>query len=462
MSNPLNFSLPERPQEKKSPAKTLPMLLILVLLIGVANLVISLTRGGPKASQTTTAKGGFSAENRKQLALKLEKQELHHEAAAAWKDYLAADDLSSDESARIWYRIAKLQQQAKAYPQALHAYYRSESHATLPEIENEIDRRAQECLEAMGKYSAVRYELADRVGMGDNSNAAGEQVVAEIGTQTITRAQLDSLIEQQITQQLAQYASFMPEADRNKQKQALFEQFSTSEQRLRFLNQYLVEEMLQRRARETKLTTEQPEIVQMIRDQERKLLAQKMMEQTLSQQINITPGDLTTFFEANRKDYVQPERVQVSHILLADEPTADQVSKALDDGQDFGELAREHSLDAATKDKAGAIAGWVTRDQPIPGIGALPQAMDSIFNTAAGKVADATVKSDKGYHIFRVRDRQPEQQQELDAVRNEVYRSLRSRKEREVQEQMLSALRDRYDVVIHQSAFPADETPQEK
>ena len=50
-------------------------------------------------------------------------------------------------------------------------------------------------------------------------------------------------------------------------------------------------------------------------------------------------------------------------------------------------------------------------------------------------------------------EREPPRQKPLDEVRQEVYRALRAQKEREVQERLLSELRERYDVVVHQGAF---------
>jgi parvulin-like peptidyl-prolyl isomerase len=76
-----------------------------------------------------------------------------------------------------------------------------------------------------------------------------------------------------------------------------------------------------------------------------------------------------------------------------------------------------------------------------------------IFVTDAGEVVGEDIKTDKGIHIIKVLMREPERKQTFDEVKNEAFLALRSRKEGEVQQQLLDELKEQYDVVIHQSTF---------
>jgi hypothetical protein len=51
-------------------------------------------------------------------------------------------------------------------------------------------------------------------------------------------------------------------------------------------------------------------------------------------------------------------------------------------------------------------------------------------------------------------------QKPFEDVRNEIFQTLRSQKEREVQRNMLDELKEIYDVVIHRSSFGSDQAEQ--
>ena len=299
MTEKLNLTLPERKNEKNGSSKGLIILLVLVLIVSAGNLVVSLK--GSMGSETQQS-GTLATTALKDLALKLEKQGLRLRAADAWQEYLLQTNADNNEQAKIWYRIGKLSQEAHEYERALESFYRSESFAHITELELEISRRTQESLEALGKFSALRYELDQRVNVNPEEGGAGSEVVAEIGTQKITKSELDQKIEEQIKRQLESLVAFLPEEQRNAQQEELFKRFSTASERLKFLNQLVLEEMLYRKAREDKLH-EEPSIQSLLKDTERSILAQQYLQQQVTSQIIITPGDLQTYYDANRQDY---------------------------------------------------------------------------------------------------------------------------------------------------------------
>ncbi|MCD6415428.1 MAG: peptidyl-prolyl cis-trans isomerase [Planctomycetes bacterium] len=459
MSEELDLSVPDRGKKNDGRPRMAPFLLALLLILGVLNLVFSLNHGTQR--QTGGAGSGLGPEARKELALKLEKQGLRVQAIGAWREYLDAAGAGSEESARIWYRMGKLHQEAQHPEEALECYYRSESFAKLDELAPEINRRTQECLEAAGKFSALKHELAERVDIGEGAADESEEVVAEIGAQKITQADLDRMIEEQVERQLGRFGSFLPPEERKKQEEAMLKQLSTPSQRLQLLEQLVSREALYRRARESGLTDD-PDIRAELKDLEKQALAQKAVEAELADKIKITPGDLETYYEAHKKEYVRPARARISHILVKDQKTAREVLDSLGEKQTFEDLAESLSEDEKTKDRGGEIEGWVQKGSYIPGIGYSDDATAAIFSTEAGEVAEKPVKTDKGFHVIKVREREPERQKSLDEVRGEVFRALRRRKEQEVQEALLAELKDRYDIVIHRSRFaPEGETEEE-
>lgn len=301
----LNFALPSQTIEKENfLPKLMIVLLVLILFAVAANMLIAIIRPLPSTSFQNNSLPDSAS--RKQLALKLEKQGLHNVASTAWKEYLLTANLDASETAMIWYRIGKLYQDNHEFENALDSYYRSESVATLDSISSEIAIRIQECLESMGKFSAMRHELADRVGFSTAADvsATSDTIVAEIGSLKISTSELDRHMEKSIERQMRLMAPFLPDDERNKQKENLLRQFSTPANRQMYLNQLIVEEVLYRNARENHLA-DTPDVRDMIKDQERSLLARLVLENAYSDKINITLSDLENYFEANKDTFVK-------------------------------------------------------------------------------------------------------------------------------------------------------------
>jgi peptidyl-prolyl cis-trans isomerase C len=461
MTEGFDFSLPDDQHRRGGSQSRLSAILMCLVLVAVlANIALVLIKDGEKKQ----CAGGaiLSAEQQKQLALKLEKQGLDIPSASAWKRYLKVALPVDEEAARIWYRIGKLYQTASRFDMALDAFYRSESFAKPEDITQEISRRTQDCLEAMGKFAALKYELSDRVGVDVSKTDNGTEhkddpVVAEIGPQKVLKSELDNMIEQQIDQKISQFASYLSEDEFKKKKEEFLKQYTTDTQRQYFLSQYIIGELLYRRAREIGITDD-PKVMAALKDLERSMLAQKVLERQFADEIKITPGDLKTYFDAHSKEYVQPERVRIAHIFVKDKQTAKIVRERLKKGEAFASLASEMSQDTATGKKSGEISGWVERREkgPVPGIGDSKDALRIIFSTDKDKVCEEDIETDNGVHIVKVLDRETERQKGFDEVKDDISIALRTTKEREVQQGLFAKLKDQYNVVIHQSAFKVE------
>lgn len=128
------------------------------------------------------------------------------------------------------------------------------------------------------------------------------------------------------------------------------------------------------------------------------LLEKLVIEKYLSQQIHgidVTDDEIREYYERHKREFLRPERVRVSQILLATEGKAveilDRVKNA--NGEVFREIARKESkgVEAA---KGGAMGLFE--------MGQLPSEMEKVvFSLKVGEVSPV-VESSYGYHIFRL------------------------------------------------------------
>jgi len=457
MTEKLDFSLPQKKSQGSAVGLLTVLLLVVLVALAAANLVLVLSGKSPQPAGS----GGLSAEQVKDLASKLAQRNLYQQAAAAWQDYLATAQPAGPEQARIHFQIGGLLEKAGLYADAIEHYYRSETAGEVKELQSDINAHVKECFEKLGKFSALRYELMDRTSLNP-SQPAGSKVVVEIGAEKITEAQLDARIEESIENQLTPMKAFMTPEQFDEQKKRALEQSRDPKTKQEFLQGWLAQEILYRQALQDKLS-DKPEVQRVVHDLTRQALSQQLMNEQLASKINITDSDLQTYYAANKNKYVEPERAKISHILVNEEDRAKELLKRLKDGADFAALAKEFSQDEGTKANGGQIAEDVLKGSPVPGVGDANEISAGIFAAKAPAVLDKPFKTDKGWEIVKVEERQEQRQKSFDEISQQVAMQLLRQKREEVQRQYIKEMMDKHQVVIHTSAFaPAQpEAPKE-
>lgn len=455
MDEKLDFSLPQKKPGSLSANKIIIVLLLVLTAVGVVNLLKDSSPGG-SATQMDT--GGLSAGQIKQLATKLAQRNLHAQAAKVWGDYLASANLTAAERAKALFQAGMSLEQAGLYGEAIEHYYRSETVAALDELAPQINAHIRDCFERIGKFSALRYELMDRTGIA-KSEAAGGEVVAEIGAEKITSAELDGIIENAVESQLSPMAAFMTTEQLNEQKKKMLDEYKAPQAKVQFLQSWLAQEILYREALEDHLSGK-PEIKRLLDEVTRGVLSRQLMNQELASKINVTETDLETYYAANKGKFLDPAKARISHILVKEEQQARDLIKQVKDGADFAAMAKEHSADEATKNSGGKIDVDVTKGAYVPVIGDANGLNDRIFSAEAAAVLDEPIKTEKGWEIVRVDSKQAERQKSLDEVRQQVMMMLTDQKRQDVQQSYIKQMMDKYNVIIHTSVLmPSQEAP---
>jgi peptidyl-prolyl cis-trans isomerase D len=146
----------------------------------------------------------------------------------------------------------------------------------------------------------------------------------------------------------------------------------------------------------------------------------------LRQRVQVSEDDERADYNAHIDLYRVEDRVHVAHILFKTvgktdaeveeiRKTAEGVLQKAKHGGDFAALAKQYS-DDTSKDSGGDI-GWITRGQTVP------EFEQAAFTLQPGSISDL-VKTQYGFHIIHVLERQVARTKTFDEVRPEIQAGL--------------------------------------
>lgn len=164
----------------------------------------------------------------------------------------------------------------------------------------------------------------------------------------------------------------------------------------------------------------------------------------LRQRSEVTEDQEKLYYQSHIDQYKLEDRAHVAHILfktvgMTDAEAAEVKKKAEDvlnkakHGGNFADLAKQYSEDS-TKDKGGDL-GWIVRGQTVPEFEA------AAFSLPKGSISDL-VKTQYGFHIIQVLDRETARTQTLDEVKASIANQLQQEKAEQVGENISNQIAD--------------------
>ncbi len=151
------------------------------------------------------------------------------------------------------------------------------------------------------------------------------------------------------------------------------------------------------------------------------------------------PKEITQYYRANKQQFWMPEMVRAAHIVKhVDENTPEEEARAaieqiqslLDQGQDFADLADEHSDCPGN----GGDLGWFPRGEMVP------EFEEVVFNLQPGE-RSGIFRTVFGFHIARVLDRRPEGIADFQDIKERISAILHEQKKQEFLAKYLDELR---------------------
>ncbi len=225
-------------------------------------------------------------------------------------------------------------------------------------------------------------------------------------------------------------------------------QFGSVEQRRTLLNSMVVREALVDAAREASFD-QRPEVRRSM-DSVLVTKYQQARLEPLREDVEVTDEEIEGYYRENAEDYTVPARKRVAQIFIAAganappearerarqraEEIREEALQLDEDVVHFGELARRHSDDQASRYRGGVI-GWVSEDAARsrfgPAIHKAAERLDDI-----GEISPV-IEGEDGFRVVRLVQLESSRERALEDLRSGIRQRLLGEKLRAVEAQFL-------------------------
>lgn len=173
---------------------------------------------------------------------------------------------------------------------------------------------------------------------------------------------------------------------------------------------------------------ETEEVQQRLAQAEERILQEVWLERRIQERM--TEGAMEDAYQAYLEENPPAEEVSASHILVETEEEAQSLIDQLDEGADFAELAREHSI--GPSGEQGGDLGYFQRDQMVE-----PFA-EAAFALEPGRYTEEPVETQFGWHVIQVQDARVAEPPTRENLADQLEQNLRQALVREILDDLLA------------------------
>ena len=181
----------------------------------------------------------------------------------------------------------------------------------------------------------------------------------------------------------------------------------------------------------------------------RRILHQKVLE-SLRSEVPVSDEEVLAEYNANKGNYVYPEKRQVRQVVSADEATANSVMTRIAAGEDMAVIAGQSSIDAKTK-TSGGLVGLVPQ-------AALPREVGDVAFSLPVRQVSAPFKSDLGWYVVRVELITPASNRTFDEVKGDLKKYMSNQKLSERYKVYVEEVKAAYDIEYADDYAPREKT----
>lgn len=173
-------------------------------------------------------------------------------------------------------------------------------------------------------------------------------------------------------------------------------------------------------------------------------LALEVWMQNEFKKLSVSNKEQKDFYNQNKGMFKVPATLEASHILTKTEADAKAVIKELDKAKDkktkFAELAKAKSV--GPSGPKGGYLGKFPENQMVPEFSKAAKALSK------GGYSKAPVKTQFGYHVIYLQDKQAASNLTFDKVQGKIKQSLLQKKFQEIVKKEVDSLRSKAKIII--------------
>lgn len=281
--------------------------------------------------------------------------------------------------------------------------------------------------------------------------AIAKEKVAKVGSEYITRGELEEIVNYQVENIKAQYGYDDNYFTSDQGKETLVQIKKD------ILNSLIEQKVMEQKSKELNLFKDEKEITDetnktideqikngksdeefnkwlsdahltqelLVKLARMQVIAGKVYD-NVTKDVVVTDDEIKNYYNMNQTSFTEkPNTMNVSHILLKTEDEAKKIKERLDKGEDFATLAKEYSIEEAAKTTGGDLGEIQYNDSRY----------DQTFVLAAmalkeGQISNP-VSTQFGYHIIKVTKKTEYPVLPLDKVKEDIKTTLTSDKKNE-------------------------------
>jgi parvulin-like peptidyl-prolyl isomerase len=182
--------------------------------------------------------------------------------------------------------------------------------------------------------------------------------------------------------------------------QKVLQRLHLGEHLLRDALQPLIDRKIMKLEAEARDLGEDSQVVSTLKQFERQRLVEKLYREEVSKKVAIPEAEIRNYFYRQGLD--RKREVRGSHIVVATEEEAQRISRKLEEGVAFTQLAQEFSSDAATAAKGGDMGYWQEEDTLRSSF------VRQLFALEEGKVSAPPYRDTGGnFHLIKATETRP-------------------------------------------------------
>lgn len=176
----------------------------------------------------------------------------------------------------------------------------------------------------------------------------------------------------------------------------------------------------------------------------KEMLFEKLVAVDVNAHVHVSEEEAEDYFNKNADKYNTETKVRVAQIVVRDQATAGEAWQQLKGGADFAEVAGKKSI--GPEAGRGGDLGFLTRE-------VMPEPLDKTIFALRLNGISPVVKSQYGFHIFKVLAIEPARAKNYAESKKEVMADIRLLKEESAFTRWLVALKAKAVIKKEQSVF---------